>query len=78
MPSCLLAVTGDRSKLRRFLQVPHGVTHKKMEFFVDLFPSSGEGSKAHILWGPLEGTNLSHWTLTEIDTVSETLCVLVI
>jgi hypothetical protein len=39
-----------------------------------LFPSSGEGRNTPTLLGPIERSNISHWT----DTFSETLFFLII
>jgi hypothetical protein len=56
---------------------------------LNLFPFLGEGWETLSLLGPLEGTNLNHWTMvqqikylhprhlrTETDPASETLCSL--
>jgi hypothetical protein len=34
---------------------------------LDLFPPSGEGKEIHALLGPLEGSNINHWT-SGLDT----------
>jgi hypothetical protein len=40
---------------------------------MDLFPPSGEGRETPTLLGPLERSNLNHWT----DPISNTFCFLV-
>jgi hypothetical protein len=68
----------QQPKLLRVYCLPllkHSEKLEKMFRKVDLFPSPGEGKETSTLLGPLENTNLNHWTFgwTGTDTGSETL-----